>query len=79
TTDWMSWIHLENLSAYHDRAFADQRNGFEGLERVWSGEITAETALDNAVIQGICYSNSSGLSAVNRPSQDGNEVFADLI
>ena len=31
TTAWQSWIHLENLSAYHDVPFATQDNGFAGL------------------------------------------------
>jgi len=32
TTAWQSWIHLENLSAYHDTPFATQDNGFAGLD-----------------------------------------------
>ncbi|MFX0540872.1 sn-glycerol-3-phosphate ABC transporter substrate-binding protein UgpB [Roseovarius sp. S4756] len=32
TTAWQSWIHLENLSAYHDVPFATQANGFDGLD-----------------------------------------------
>ncbi len=32
TTAWQSWIHLENLSAYHDVSFATQDNGFAGLD-----------------------------------------------
>jgi sn-glycerol 3-phosphate transport system substrate-binding protein len=31
TTAWQSWIHLENLSAYHDVPFATLDNGFGGL------------------------------------------------
>ena len=31
-TAWQSWIHLENLSAYHDVPFASQDNGFSGLD-----------------------------------------------
>ena len=31
TTAWQSWIHLENLSAYHDTPFASKDNGFGGL------------------------------------------------
>ncbi len=31
-TAWQSWIHLENLSAYHDTPFATQENGFAGLD-----------------------------------------------
>ncbi|EKE44892.1 extracellular solute-binding protein, family 1 [Oceaniovalibus guishaninsula JLT2003] len=30
TTAWQSWIHLENLSAYHDVPFATEENGFGG-------------------------------------------------
>ena len=32
TTAWQSWIHLENLSAYHDVPFATQENGFAGTD-----------------------------------------------
>jgi sn-glycerol 3-phosphate transport system substrate-binding protein len=32
TTAWQSWIHLENLSAYHDVSFATKDNGFAGLD-----------------------------------------------
>lgn len=32
TTAWQSWIHLENLSAYHDVPFATKDNGFGGLD-----------------------------------------------
>ena len=32
TTAWQSWIHLENLSAYHDQPFATKDNGFAGAD-----------------------------------------------
>ena len=32
TTAWQSWVHLENLSAWHNQAFATKANGFEGLD-----------------------------------------------
>lgn len=31
-TAWQSWIHLENLSAYHDVPFATKANGFNGVD-----------------------------------------------
>ena len=31
-TAWQSWIHLENMSAYHDVPFATKDNGFAGLD-----------------------------------------------
>ncbi len=31
-TAWQSWIHLENLSAYHDVPFATKENGFGGTD-----------------------------------------------
>jgi sn-glycerol 3-phosphate transport system substrate-binding protein len=36
TTTWQSWIHLENLSAYHDVPFATRSNGFEGTDATLS-------------------------------------------
>jgi len=32
TTAWQSWVHLENLSAYHDVEFATEENGFTALD-----------------------------------------------
>ena len=32
TTAWQSWVHLENLSAYHNVPFATKANGFEGTD-----------------------------------------------
>lgn len=32
TTAWQSWVHLENLSAYHNVPFATKDNGFGGLD-----------------------------------------------
>lgn len=31
-TAWQSWVHLENLSAYHNVPFATQANGFGGVD-----------------------------------------------
>ncbi len=40
-TAWQSWVHLENLSAWHDVPFATQQNGFAGLdtELVFNGDV----------------------------------------
>lgn len=32
STQWQTWIQLENLSAWHNVPFATQANGFEGLD-----------------------------------------------
>ena len=32
TTAWQSWVHLENLSAWHDVPFATKDNGFAGTD-----------------------------------------------
>lgn len=32
TTAWQSWVHLENMSAYHNTPFATLDNGFAGLD-----------------------------------------------
>ena len=31
-TAWQSWVHLENLSAWHDKPFASKANGFAGTD-----------------------------------------------
>ncbi|MBF0381642.1 MAG: sn-glycerol-3-phosphate ABC transporter substrate-binding protein UgpB [Magnetococcales bacterium] len=32
STAWISWIHLENMSAWHNRAFGTKANGFDGFD-----------------------------------------------
>ena len=32
TTGWQSWVHLENLSAWHNVPFATKENGFGGFD-----------------------------------------------
>ncbi len=32
TTAWQSWVHLENMSAWHNAAFATKENGFAGMD-----------------------------------------------
>lgn len=32
TTAWQSWVHLENMSAWHNVSFASKENGFGGLD-----------------------------------------------
>src|SRR5437667_5281898 len=32
TTEWQTWIHLENLSAWHNQPIATKENGLGGLE-----------------------------------------------
>ena len=32
TTAWQSWVHLENMSAWHNVPFASKDNGFAGLD-----------------------------------------------
>jgi sn-glycerol 3-phosphate transport system substrate-binding protein len=42
TTSWPSWIHVENLSAFHDLPLATKANGFAGLD--------AELRINNPVV-----------------------------
>ena len=44
TTAWQSWVHLENLSAYHDVPFATKDNGFSGTdtELVFNGPVQVQ-------------------------------------
>ncbi len=44
TTAWQSWIHLENLSPYHNLPFATEENGFAGLgaELAFNGPAQAQ-------------------------------------
>ncbi|WP_415025078.1 sn-glycerol-3-phosphate ABC transporter substrate-binding protein UgpB [Bradyrhizobium sp.] len=42
TTSWPSWIHIENLSAFHNLPLATRANGFAGLD--------AELTINNPVV-----------------------------
>src|SRR5262245_385566 len=42
TTSWPSWIHVENVSAYHNLPLATRANGFAGLD--------AELTIDNPLL-----------------------------
>lgn len=44
TTAWQSWVHLENLSAYHNVPFATLDNGFGGpaTELVFNGPVQVQ-------------------------------------
>lgn len=42
SSEWPSWIHIENFSAYHNLPIATQINGFAGLD--------AELTINNAVV-----------------------------
>lgn len=48
TTAWQSWVHLENLSAYHNVPFASEGNGFDSVktELVFNGD-TQVMHIDN--------------------------------
>ncbi len=61
TTAWQSWVHLENLSAYHNVPFATQANGFAGLDT----ELTLNGPVQVAHIQ-----------AMGDWAKDGKFVYA---
>jgi sn-glycerol 3-phosphate transport system substrate-binding protein len=42
TTEWPSWINIENFSAYHDLPIATRSNGFSGLD--------AELTINNEIV-----------------------------
>lgn len=61
TTAWQSWIHLENLSAYHDVPFAIQANGFDGTD--------TELAFNSAA-------QVAHIGAMGEWAQDGKFIYA---
>jgi sn-glycerol 3-phosphate transport system substrate-binding protein len=61
TTAWQSWVHLENLSAYHDVPFATQDNGFAGTD--------TELALNGPV-------QVQHIAQMGEWAQDGKFVYA---
>ena len=61
TTAWQSWIHLENLSAYHDVPFGTQANGFDGTD--------TELAFNSAA-------QVAHIGAMGEWAQDGKFIYA---
>ena len=61
TTAWQSWVHLENLSAWHNTPFATQENGFAGLD--------TELALNGPV-------QVAHISAMGDWAKDGKFIYA---
>ncbi len=61
TTAWQSWIHLENLSAYHDVPFATKANGFGGTDTELAFNSEAQVA---------------HISAMGQWAQDGKFIYA---
>ena len=61
TTAWQSWIHLENLSAYHNVPFATKDNGFAGTD--------TELAFNGPV-------QVQHISAMGEWARDGKFVYA---
>jgi len=46
TTAWQSWVHLENMSTWHNVPFATKENGFGGLdtELAFNGPVQVNTS-----------------------------------
>lgn len=61
TTAWQSWIHLENLSAYHNTPFATKANGFGGLD--------TELALNGPI-------QTAHITAMGEWARDGKFIYA---
>ncbi len=61
TTAWQSWIHLENLSAYHNVPFATKDNGFGGTD--------TELAFNGPV-------QVQHISAMGEWARDGKFIYA---
>eukprot|EP00873_Tetraselmis_striata_P045724 jgi/Tetstr1/465988/TSEL_010579.t1 len=61
TTAWQSWVHLENLSAYHNVPFATKENGFAGTD--------TELAFNGPV-------QVAHISAMGEWAKDGKFIYA---
>jgi len=61
TTAWQSWVHLENLSAWHDVPFATEDNGF--------GSTKTELAFNGAV-------QVAHIGAMGKWAEDGKFIYA---
>ncbi len=72
STAWISWIHLENLAAWHDVPFGTQANGFEGFD----AEFTYNDSLHVRHLQTFADWQEDGIFVYGGRTNTGNALFS---
>ncbi len=72
STAWISWIHMENFSAWHNVPFGTKSNGFEGLDT----EFTFNSPLHVKHIQHLADWQGDKIFAYGGRRNKGNALFS---
>lgn len=72
STAWISWIHLENLGAWHDEPFGTLSNGFEGLDT----ELTYNSDLYVDHLTALAEWQEEDIFEYGGRTNDGNALFS---
>jgi sn-glycerol 3-phosphate transport system substrate-binding protein len=72
STSWISWIHLENFSAWHNIPFGTQSNGFDGLDT----EFVYNSPLHVKHIQHLADWQKDKIFVYGGRRNDGNAKFS---
>ncbi len=72
STAWISWIHLENFSAWHNVPFGTKSNGFEGMET----EFVFNSPLHVKHIQSLADWQSEKIFVYGGRRNKGNALFS---
>ncbi|MFO7782793.1 MAG: sn-glycerol-3-phosphate ABC transporter substrate-binding protein UgpB [Spirochaetia bacterium] len=72
STAWISWIHMENLAAWHDEPLATQANGFEGFD----AELVYNEGLHVDHFQALADWQDEDIFVYGGRTNDGNALFS---
>jgi sn-glycerol 3-phosphate transport system substrate-binding protein len=72
STAWISWIHMENFSAWHDIPMATRANGFEGLDAV----MKYDTGDQVKHFQALADWQKDGIFVYGGRTNKGNALFS---
>lgn len=72
STAWISWIHMENFSAWHDVPYGSQANGFEGLD----AELQFNSPLHVAHVEALAQWQDEDIFVYGGRTNDGNALFS---
>jgi len=72
STAWISWIHLENLAAWHDVPFGTRANGFEGFD----AELGYNDDLHVAHLEALAEWQDEDIFVYGGRTNDGNALFS---
>ncbi len=79
TTEWPSWIHIENFSAYHNLPIATKSNGFGGYDTELRSTIQPSSATSPCSPNGRRAGSSATAGAPTAPSPSSTTANAGSI